>query len=61
MGIKHKWEDGGKHAHAVYTINDKEHRFPISKAKRGDGALRQVMQSAIRRHVRAAQGGQKNG
>lgn len=54
MNIPHRFEEGGKHAHAVYTVRGREHRFPFSRGGKWDGPLRQQILSAVRRHVRAA-------
>lgn len=54
MGIPHRFETGGKHNFLVYRLGDKEHRFPISHGHKRDGAIRHVIVTAVRRHVRAA-------
>lgn len=61
MGVPHTVEHGGKHSHIVYNIGGQVHRFPFSHGKKGDGAIRQVIQTAARRHVRMAQAGIKPG
>ena len=55
LGISHHFEPGGKHMHAVYTINGRVHRFPFSHGKRWDGPIRHVISSKVRQHVRQAQ------
>lgn len=56
MNLQHRHEVGGKHGHLVYSVNGREHRFPYSLGKKGDGAIRHVITTAFRRHVRQASG-----
>lgn len=55
MGISHRFESGGKHMHAVYTLNGREHRFPFSHGKRWDGPIRHQIARDVRHHVWKAQ------
>jgi len=52
----HHIEHGGKHSHAVYHVNGREHRFPFSAHGKFDGPIRHEIARSVKYHVMRARG-----
>lgn len=62
LGIKHRFEPGGRHMFVHYEVNGQQHKFTISHGHiKGKGHMRDNIKTFVRRHVRAAQSGQNPG